>query len=590
MVEIKEISNDNDDDDDDDDSREGGGETSRIQLGFSEPLVVEEKDAPEETTTTPTTSSSAAAMIVGHRSPCWWKDWDGGILGGRPSWLQPRAIPEALALTCDECSATSADEQTKKPLQFVCQLYVPLDNIPTAFHRSFYVFACPKCCRSANATVVGKGIRVLRAQLPEQNPFYPNQPATSTTELEQICKKTWNKHLPETHNVPLCKVCGFRAKGKCPVQQEWFCGKVHQREYKRYGALGDAVTTTNSTCASNPHQEQEKEDETGALIEYDSKKEIKPTNSSINNTKQKSMYLPSVYTESELVVDEEPPPGGYADKDGDSDDDDDDEDDDEIEARPAMIPASPNNYSVQVDENNDNNDDDEDSDQDLEQEDLNEMVTGGTNKSNKKDPVTDAFYKRITSRKVPEQCLRYTMDWRNQYDVPPQQDNDDDERKKTDTKDDASQPLWIRSDHQPKDIPPCPYCHAPRAFEFQLMPQMLNFLHANRKASSSSPGNNNSTNNDKKESAKQAIMTAETIISTVDPSQIPPSLVDAKANAMKVMKQELIQEDSNTVDWGVVAIYTCTKSCSGNEDTTAVTPQLGVYREEFAWVQPAMEL
>jgi len=40
----------------------------------------------------------------------------------------------------------------------------------------------------------------------------------------------------------------------------------------------------------------------------------------------------------------------------------------------------------------------------------------------------------------------------------------------------------------------------------------------------------------------------------------------------------------------VVAIYTCTKSCSGNEDTTAVTPQLGVYREEFAWVQPAMEL
>ncbi|KAJ3026581.1 Programmed cell death protein 2, partial [Rhizophlyctis rosea] len=39
-------------------------------------------------------------------------------------------------------------------------------------------------------------------------------------------------------------------------------------------------------------------------------------------------------------------------------------------------------------------------------------------------------------------------------------------------------PLYVSSHAIPtySDLPPCPTCHAPRTFEFQIMPQLLNFL------------------------------------------------------------------------------------------------------------------
>ena len=37
-------------------------------------------------------------------------------------------------------------------------------------------------------------------------------------------------------------------------------------------------------------------------------------------------------------------------------------------------------------------------------------------------------------------------------------------------------PLWVSKDCVPTDIPPCAVCGAERRFEFQVLPQMINYL------------------------------------------------------------------------------------------------------------------
>jgi len=168
---------------------------TKVQLGFS----VEFEDDDHR-------------MMTGHHLPLW-REWDGGQLGGRPTWLNPKDIPKSH-LTCRCCN---------NPLVFVCQLYCPLDEIsPNAFHRSFYVFACPNSGKNCSEKTTGT-IRVLRTQLPRDNPYFPNE--------QEEC---WAMHIPESWDVNLCKVCGQRGHGKCPIQGEYFCGRHHQREYKKY--------------------------------------------------------------------------------------------------------------------------------------------------------------------------------------------------------------------------------------------------------------------------------------------------------------------------------------------------------------------
>ena len=74
---------------------------------------------------------------------------------------------------------------------------------------------------------------------------------------------------------------------------------------------------------------------------------------------------------------------------------------------------------------------------------------------------------------------------------------------------------------------------------------------------------------------------------------MPPSFADAKAKAMKALQADLYQGDAHRVDWGVVAIYSCTKSCLGEtveSNATGETNVLGAYREEFAWCQPSLDM
>ncbi|GMF11902.1 unnamed protein product [Phytophthora lilii] len=86
-----------------------------------------------------------------------WSKWDGGRVGGRPSWLG-NGVPSAAQLSCAECG---------DPLAFLLQIYCPLDDEEDAFHRSLYVFVC----RSPGCSRQGDG-KAFRLQLPKDNAFY----------------------------------------------------------------------------------------------------------------------------------------------------------------------------------------------------------------------------------------------------------------------------------------------------------------------------------------------------------------------------------------------------------------------------------
>jgi pre-rRNA-processing protein TSR4 len=495
-----------------------------IQLGFSVELEDQEH-----------------RMFVGHHSPVW-RDWDGGKLGGCPSWLQPRDIPKSF-LKCRTCS---------EPLCFIGQLYAPADDVtPEAFHRTFYVFGCPsKQC----AAVPAGSVRVLRAQLPQENPFYPKEDHQNDggddEEHENVEEQSsWSQHVPDSWNVNLCRVCGQRGTGKCPIQGYYFCGKHHQKEHKEYVFDRQQL----------------------------SKKAIEFT------------FLPSVYTESELVVEEEPP---MLDQDHHKNQ----------KTKGSKMAGKYDDFDA-VSDDSDDDEKDEDEDVALEQKDLDEM-TGATSSKSARDATTLGFFARVNGPpNVQEQCLRY-LRWPNpEHGV------------------ESQTPLWIRSDYQPNvaeaeakaeaggtTIPNCQYCGAARKFEFQLMPQMLSYLlkdHQVQRARDalqdsinfgSSSGSSNSKNDcaAARSSVKEAIEKAASIIEQAPPEQIPPAFVQAKEQAVAKLRYQLLEPDYTRKewDWGVIAVYTCTGSCGSGIHPAPCSDveELGAYREEFAWKQPSLDV
>lgn len=415
-------------------------------------------------------------MMAGHHLPLW-EDWDGGQIGGKPTWLNPKHIPKCH-INCKCCDT---------PLVFVCQLYSPCDEInPNAFHRSFYVFACPNS-KTCNEKTTGT-VRVLRTQLPRDNPYFPNE--------QDEC---WAMHIPESWDVPLCKVCGQRGHGKCPVQGEYFCGRHHQKEYKKF--------------VFNKKDESADEDE---------------------------CFLPSVFTASEMVVEEEPQ-------------DVKDKKSTEEKADNALF------------ENDD--DSDEELDKNLEQSDLNEM-TGAGPETVTKDVDTMKFYHRINSiPNVNTQCLRY-LRW-------------PDEEQCLQT----TSPLWIRSDYKPQgeNIPSCERCGAKRRFEFQLMPQMLHYLLKDHELEKAKEGSTHRIN--KKDT--DAVRAATTILEQSPPEQVPPDLAGTTKKAIEVARHKIMEESAKVPGWGSVSVYTCTASCGGID--TEHDDELGAYIEEFAWKQPSLD-
>lgn len=573
-----------------------------VQLGFSLPLHRDDDDEDDgDDASSSSDRSGGGGRRSGelcHRSPRW-SDWDGGKVGGVPSWLNPRDVPPSTPLRCRGPCSGSAAEGGGTIMRFVAQLYSPADDATgnvAAFHRSLYVFACPACCSSSglasagggsrgggggesedekaggataprSSTLLSRCVRVLRCQLPKENDFYP---------ASGDADGGWTRHTSEhwagaarDDGLNPCAVCGQRSGGRCPRQKLWFCGPDHQRE-----------------CLRASKRQQKQRGGGGGSGGMPS--------------------FPSVCRESELVVEDEPAAaaagresagqgGGGASakkKGGDS----------------ALFPSQ----------------DITDDDADLEQSDLNALVTGSTSiaeaAAGVTDPRTIAFYARMSvggsENDVRDQCLRYCR-WPElgggnggDKSVDGAKNGDDDGEEG-----DAVGPLWVSSDNLPPmgsasvdssdgkaaAFPPtCQYCGAPRAFEFQILPQMLHYLSSGAALDDGASGE--PPRSVLTDSERAVLLEAKTKIESG--MELPEGFKEQHDAAVAKARAALLGSSSTargsasggggggeggaSLDWGTIAVYTCTASC-GDGGVAPGREEDGAYMEEAAWVQPPLD-
>lgn len=129
-------------------------------------------------------------------------------VGGKPAWLELKNIPDPHDLLCLKC---------KEPTVFLCQVYASNDSVEHAFHRTIFLFICPKgeCCVENSAD----NLIVFRSQLPIQNNFYSPNPPNESVKSEEIASP-----------VHLCRICGCRGPSACSkCKAVFYCGSVHQR-------------------------------------------------------------------------------------------------------------------------------------------------------------------------------------------------------------------------------------------------------------------------------------------------------------------------------------------------------------------------
>ncbi|RWS28872.1 programmed cell death protein 2-like protein [Leptotrombidium deliense] len=138
-------------------------------------------------------------------------------VGGKPSWLSLTHLPSSEQLKCELCS---------HPLILLLQIYCPIDDLSTAFHRTIFIFCCvqPNC---------GGGFKVFRSQLKRFNAFYDSEPP----DYEAVEEKLDYDPKPENFGVKLCSVCGCFADKICSACKEvTYCSREHQKfDWKQNG-------------------------------------------------------------------------------------------------------------------------------------------------------------------------------------------------------------------------------------------------------------------------------------------------------------------------------------------------------------------
>ncbi|KAH9624989.1 hypothetical protein KSS87_004832 [Heliosperma pusillum] len=92
--------------------------------------------------------------------------------GGIPAWLDPENLPSGKSCLCDICG---------EPLQFLIQVYAPISEKNSSFHRTLFVFMCPSMtCLLRDQheqwkhgpEIPSRSVKVFRCQLPRSNAFY----------------------------------------------------------------------------------------------------------------------------------------------------------------------------------------------------------------------------------------------------------------------------------------------------------------------------------------------------------------------------------------------------------------------------------
>lgn len=194
-------------------------------------------------------------------------------VGGRPSWLHLSSLPAPESLLCKSCG---------KPTIFLLQVYAPLGENPSCFHRTLFLFVCrdPACSQTNDAS----NILVFRSQLPRSNPFYSFEPPDYDTKKVDV-----SKFHDASEYQTLCVVCGCPGTKSCSgCRKRNFCSKEHQKVDWTLGghkvscksASSDVSTESSNDAFLFPEQhietepdedEEEEEEEQG---EVDEQKEL----------------------------------------------------------------------------------------------------------------------------------------------------------------------------------------------------------------------------------------------------------------------------------------------------------------------------
>ncbi|XP_020586002.1 programmed cell death protein 2 [Phalaenopsis equestris] len=161
--------------------------------------------------------------------------------GGVPAWLDPSDLPSEKSSTCGFCG---------EPLQFLLQIYAPISDKESTFHRMLYVFMCPSmsCLLKdqheqwkRNEENPCRSVKIFRCQLPRLNPFYSSEPP------KHNCTDK-----PITTGAPLCCWCGSwkgdKVCGSCKKAR--YCSAKHQSMHWRLGHKIECCKLMNSLKSS----------------------------------------------------------------------------------------------------------------------------------------------------------------------------------------------------------------------------------------------------------------------------------------------------------------------------------------------------
>ncbi|CAG0885245.1 unnamed protein product [Darwinula stevensoni] len=133
-------------------------------------------------------------------------------VGSVPAWLNLKDLPHPSELQCGVC---------RSPCIFLCQIYAPVEDCETCFHRILFVFLCrnPSCCAPEHH---GKNFVIFRNQLPRVNDFYAPKPPVEQ-EQDADCPSA-------SDHVPLCWICGCLGRNSCSsCKIAQYCSREHQR-------------------------------------------------------------------------------------------------------------------------------------------------------------------------------------------------------------------------------------------------------------------------------------------------------------------------------------------------------------------------
>ncbi|XAR61374.1 hypothetical protein NMG60_11035058 [Bertholletia excelsa] len=139
--------------------------------------------------------------------------------GGFPAWLDPINLPSGKSCVCDHCG---------EPLQFVLQVYAPLSEKESTFHRTLFVFMCSSMsCLLKDQHEQWKHqpdrasrcVKVFRCQLARSNAFYSSEPPRRD-----------GSDKPSRTEAALCNWCGtWRGDKVCgSCRRARYCSEKHQ--------------------------------------------------------------------------------------------------------------------------------------------------------------------------------------------------------------------------------------------------------------------------------------------------------------------------------------------------------------------------